>query len=148
MTQRIKKISRIAQLLDHQKEMIEFQFRQIQERVNHEKAHLAYLENELQDTIFSFEKGLMNRRKNQIQEVDSLYDEYAYLEAKIDRKTKQVDTLVQELEVQKAVLGEAFKKKKAFTIFKDKMVFQEKREEELWEQKSTDYWSLVNRLKR
>lgn len=148
MTPRIKKISRIAQLIDHQKEMIEFQFRQIQGRLNHEKAQLTYLENQLQETIFSFEKGLIHQRKIHIHDMDSLYSVYAFLTAKIDRKTKQVDTLGQQLETQKAVLGEAFKKQKAFTIFKDKMVFQEKREEDLWEQKSTDYLSLVNRLKR
>jgi hypothetical protein len=57
-------------------------------------------------------------------------------------------TMGKELKARQAILLEAYKKKKAFDIFKNKMVSQEKRAEELLEQKSLDYLNLVNRSRR
>jgi flagellar biosynthesis chaperone FliJ len=49
------------------------------------------------------------------------------------------------LEAGQAVLLKAYQKQKALDIFKNKTVWQERKEEELWEQKSLDYLNLITR---
>ncbi len=148
MSQRLKTVSRIGELLDHQKEVIELQCHQIQSRLTQEKTRLTKLDDQLQDNIGRFEEGLKNRWVVNQQDVDYLYGISSFLLAKIEWKNKEIDCINRELNEKQAVLLEAYKKMKAFEVFKNKMVFQEKREGDLGEQKSLDYLSLVKRSRK
>lgn len=148
MSQRLKTVSRIGELLDHQKEVIELQCHQIQSRLTQEKTRLTELDDQLQDNIGRFEEGLKNRWIVNQQDVDYLYGISSFLLAKIEWKNKEISCIDSELKEKQAVLLEAYKKMKAFEVFKNKMVFQEKREGDLREQKSLDYLSLVKRSRK
>ncbi|MBI5607143.1 MAG: flagellar FliJ family protein [Deltaproteobacteria bacterium] len=148
MSQRLKTVSRIGELLDHQKEVIELQCHQIQSRLTQEKTRLTELDDQLQDNIGRFEEGLKNRWVVNQQDVDYLYGISSFLLARIEWKNKEIACINRELNEKQAVLLEAYKKMKAFEVFKNKMVFQEKREGDLGEQKSLDYLSLVKRSRK
>lgn len=148
MSQRLKTVSRIGELLDHQKEVIELQCHQIQSRLTREKTQLTELDDQLQDNIGRFEEGLKDRWIVYQQDVDYLYGISSFLLAKMEWKNKEIACTNRELKEKQAVLLEAYKKMKAFEVFKNKMVFQEKREGDLGEQKSLDYLSLVKRSRK
>jgi flagellar export protein FliJ len=148
MSQRVKSVIRIAELIDHQKEVIEMQVLQIQKRLHHEESQLADLENKLEDTIDTFEEDMKDGSMLTSQEVAYLYGTSSFLFSRIEQKSHEIIKIDKELKAQEAILLEAYKKKKAFDLFKNKMVVKEKNEDERLEQKSLDYSNLVNRLRR
>jgi hypothetical protein len=144
MSERLKTVSRIAQLIDHQKEIIEMQYRQIQKKMDQEQNLLAALENQLVQTICSFEEDMQDRSILTNQDMAYLYGISSFLSKKIEAKTDLVVTIGKELRAQEVLWREAFRKKKAFDLLKDKIVFTEKVDEQRIEQKSQDYLSLVS----
>lgn len=148
MSRRVETVSRITQVINHQKEVIELQVIQIQKRLSLEENRLAHLENQLQGTLITFEEKVKDRWVLDSQEMDYLYGISSHLFTKIEKKNKEVSKIQEELTAQKAILLEAYKKKKSFEILKNKMVFQERRDAELWEQKSMDYLTIVKRSRR
>jgi flagellar export protein FliJ len=148
MSQRVKSVFRIAQLIDHQKEVIEMEVSQIQKRLTNEKSQLTDLENRLQEMIGRFEQGLQNSWILDTWDMACFYGNSSYFHTKIEEKINAVALVGKELKARQAILIEAYKKKKAFDIFKNKLVSQEQRAGELLEQKALDYLNLVNRSGR
>ncbi len=145
MSRRLKTISRISQLIEHRREVLELEALQVQKQLNRERSLLVTLKDQVQDSISPFEEGLRDHRVLDSQEVSTLYEVSHFLFAKIERKDEEVAGIGRDLEVRRAVLLEAYKKEKVFGLFMGKMDFQEKREEALKEQKSLDYLNLVKR---
>jgi flagellar biosynthesis chaperone FliJ len=135
-------------LIDHQKEVIEMEVSQIQKRLNHEKFQLTDLENRLQEMIGTFEQGLQDRWILDSWDMSCFYGNSSYFYTKIEEKSNAVALVGKELKARQTILIEAYKKKKAFDVFKNKLVFQEKRAGELLEQKALDYLNLVNGSRR
>lgn len=148
MKERLKTISRIAELIGHRKEVLELQVLQSQKKLNSEQSQLDGLKDQLQSNIKIFEEGLQSRGVLNSREISDLYESAHFFFIKIEMKNQEIAEINRELRVQRAVLLEAYKKDKVFGLFKNKMVFQETREEDLQEQKSLDYLNLMRRAKR
>jgi len=148
ITSRLKTVSKIARLIDHQKEVIELQVQEITHRVTFEKERLTVLEKEVQKNIGCFELILKDRAILNSEEVDYLFTMASTLFSKMDQKKREIIKIEKELETQRALFWEAYKKKKAIEIVQNKIVFQERREEGILEQKNMDYLNLSSRSRR
>jgi len=148
ITPRLKTVSKIARLIDHQKEVIELQVQEITHRITFEKERLTVLEKELQKNIGCFELSLKDRAILNSEEVDYLFTMASTLFSKMDQKKREIIKIEKELETQRALFWEAYKKKKAIEIVQNKIVFQERREEGILEQKNMDYLNLSSRSRR
>jgi flagellar export protein FliJ len=144
MSQRIKSLSRISRLIDHQKEVVEMEVLQIQKRLHYEKNLLADLEGRLEETIRTFEKDSHEKGIISSREMAYLYGMSSFLSHKIERQNHEVLQVDQELKVQEAILLAAYRKKKVFEIFKDKVVMKENKEVNRLDQKSQDFFTLVS----
>jgi hypothetical protein len=145
MSQRLKSISRIARLLDHQKEAIEMEVLQTRQKLDQEQNNLADLENRLEMTIGTFEKDMNDKVICSSREVTYLYGVSSFISNKIEVKQTEVQQIDRKLRAQEDVLLAAFRKQKVFGLFKNKLVAREKRTEALLEQKSQDFLNLVTR---
>jgi hypothetical protein len=148
MTLRSEKVSKIARIIDHQKEVIEFQVQEITNRMTLEKGRLNYMEKELQNTLDRFEERLTDRTVLNSEEVNFLFGMAHTFFTRLERKKREIAKIEKELEAQRAIFWEAYKKKKAIGIFQNKIVFKERREEAIIEQKNMDYLNLSTRLRK
>jgi hypothetical protein len=148
MTLRSEKVSKIARIIDHQKEVIEFQVQEITNRMTLEKGRLNHMEEQLQNTINRFEERLTDRTVLNSEEVNFLFGMAYTFFARLERKKREIAKIEKELEAQRAIFWEAYKKKKAIDIFQNKIVFKERREEAIIEQKNMDYLNLSTRLRK
>ncbi len=148
MKERLKTINRIAELIGHQKDVLELQVLQSQKKLNSEQSRLDGLKDQLQGNIKTFEEGLRSRWVLNQQEVSDLYENAQFFFTKIEMKNQEIAEINRELKAQRAVLLEAYKRDKVFGLFKNKMFFQETRDEDLQEQKSLDYLNLMRRARR
>jgi hypothetical protein len=145
MTPRLKKVSRIARLIDHQKEVIEFQVREIANLQTLEKKRMAVLETELDDHISRFQEGLNHRTILNSEEVAFLFGRASTIFHEMEHKKEELDRIEKELSVLQLIFLEAFKKKKAIEIIENKILAQERRMETVLEQKNMDYLNLSSR---
>jgi hypothetical protein len=148
MTPRLKMVSKIARIIDHQKEVIEFQIREITHLHTLEKKRLTILEKELDDNLDHFEERFNDRIILNSEEVGYLFGMTSAIIKKMERKKREIDKIEKELEVQRAIFLEAYKKKKAIEIVQKKIVFQERRAEAVLEQKNMDYLNLSSRSRQ
>jgi hypothetical protein len=148
MALRSEKVSKIARIIDHQKEVIEFQVQEITNRMMLEKGRLNHMQEEIKNTIDRFEKRLNDRVILNNEEVNFLFGMASTFFSRLERKKREIAKIEKELEAQRAIFWEAYKKKKAIDIFQKKIVFKEKREEAIVEQKNMDYLSLSSRLRK
>jgi hypothetical protein len=148
MALRSEKVSKIARIIDHQKEVIEFQVQEITNRMTLEKGRLNHMEEQLQNTINRFEERLTDRTVLNSEEVNFLFGMAYTFFARLERKKREIAKIEKELEAQRAIFWEAYKKKKAIDIFQNKIVFKERREEAIIEQKNMDYLNLSTRLRK
>jgi hypothetical protein len=148
MKQRVKTVSRITQLIEHQKEALEMQVLQTRKRLVKETGRLVFLKNELRETIDGFDESLKDPNKITGQDITFLYGTLANLIIRIEKKNKDVVLIHKDLEEQNALLLESYQKKKVFELFTNKMIGQEKREEETGEQKAMDFLNLIKGSKK
>jgi hypothetical protein len=147
MTPRLKMVSKIARIIDHQKEVIEFQLREITRRQTLEQERLTLLEKALRDNIDRFEERLDDRIILKSEEVTFLFGMTSTIINKMERKKREIDKIEKELEAQRAIFLEAYKKKKAIEIVQNKIVVQERRADTVLEQKNMDYLNLSSRAR-
>jgi hypothetical protein len=145
MTPRLKTVSKIARIIDHQKEVIEFQVLEITHRQTLEKERLTLLEKDLYDNIDRFEVSLKNRFILNSEEVAFLFTMASTIRHKIERKKKEIVQIEKELTALQAIFWEAYKKKKAIEIVQNKILAQERKTESVLEQKNIDYLNLSSR---
>ena len=145
MTPRLKTISKIARIIDHQKEVIEFQVLEITHRQTLEKERLTILEKDLYDNIDRFEVSLKDRIILNSEEVAFLFGMASTMMHKIERKKKEIDQIEKELTALRVIFWEAYKKKKAIEIVQNKILAQERKTESVLEQKNIDYLNLSSR---
>jgi len=145
---RLKTVSKIARLIDHQKEVIELQVQETTNRIGLEKGKLTVMEKALQDTIDGFEQRHLQQAVLTSDEVGHLFESASNCFFNMERKKKKIVEIEKELEVQWALFLEAFKKKKAITIVQNKLVLQERREEAVLEQKNMDFLNLLSRSRK
>lgn len=145
MTPRLKTVSKIARIIDHQKEVIEFQVLEITHRQTLEKERLTILEKDLYDSIDRFELSLKDRIISNSEEVAFLFAMASTIMHKIERKKKEIDQIEKELTALRAIFWEAYKKKKAIEIVQNKILAQERKTESVLEQKNSDYLNLSSR---
>ena len=148
ITPRLKTVSKIARLIDHQKEVIELQVQEMTHRVTLEKERLTVLEKALQKNIGRFELGLKDRALLNSEEVDYLFKMASTYFSKMEQKKRELIKIEKELEIQRALFWEAYKKKKAIETVQNKIVFQKRREEGILEQKNMDDLILSSRSRR
>jgi hypothetical protein len=142
MKDRIKKMTRIARLMEHQKEALEMEVLQTRNRLATEGDRLQGLRLDLQGTMETFEKRIQAREELFLQDVVFLYGRHHSLSRKIENKSQEVGLITRELEVQEGFLLEAYQKTKAFGLFQNKMIRQDEKETNLAEQKSLDFLNL------
>jgi hypothetical protein len=145
MTRRLKTVSKIARIIDHQKEVIEFQVMELTHRQTLEKERLTILEKDLYDNIDRFEESLNDRIILNSEEVAFLFAMASTLMHKIEREKKEIDQIEKELTALRAIFWEAYKKKKAIEIVQNKILVQERKKESVLEQKNIDYLNLSSR---
>ncbi len=143
MNPRLNKVSKIARIIGHQKEVIEFRLREAAHRRSLELKRLTLLERELQENIDRFEKALNNTFILGSEEVAFLFGTASILFQKIERKKREIEGIEKEWETLQALFLEAYKKKKAVEIFQCKIITQERKAEVTSEQKNMDYLNLV-----
>ena len=148
MTPRLKMVSKIARIIDHQKEVIEFQVLEIANRQTLEKERLTILEKELDDNIDRFEERLNDRIILNSEEVAYLFGMASTIFHKQERKKGEIDQIEKELEALRVIFLESYKKKKAIEIVQNKIVAQERRAEAVLEQKNRDYLNLSSRSRQ
>ncbi len=148
MTPRIKTVSKIARIFDHQKEIIELQVSEIMHRQTLEKERLAVLEMELHDNVDRFDESLNDRIIMNSEKVAFLFGMASTISNKIDQKKKEIDQIEKELTALRAIFWEAYKKKKAIEIFENKILAQERKTESVLEQKNMDYLNLSSRSRQ
>jgi hypothetical protein len=144
MKERIKKIDRIARLIDHQKEAIEMEVLQTRRHLATEEDRLQGLRQDLRGAIDTFEKRVQDREEILLQDVVFLYGMHHSLSRRIEKKRREVGFIARELEVRKGLLLEAYQKREVFGVFQDKMIRRDERETNLAEQKSLDFLNLKN----
>lgn len=148
MTPRIKTVSKIARIFDHQKEIIELQVSEIMHRQTLKKERLAVLEMELHDSVDRFEESLNDRIIMNSEKVAFLFGMSSTISNKIEEKKKEIDQIEKELTALRAIFWEAYKKKKAIEIFQNKILAQERKTESILEQKNMDYLNLSSRSRQ
>ncbi len=145
MTQRLKTISKIARIIDHQKEVIELQVREIVHLQSLEKERLALLRSELYNNIDHFEERIHDGNILDKEEVTYLFGMSSTVFRKMEQKIRTIDKLEKELEALQSIFLEAYKKKKAIEIVQNKIKVQERKTEVFLEQKNLDYLNLSDR---
>lgn len=148
MKQRIKTVSRVTQLIAHQKEALEMRVLQTRNLLAKESHRLAGLNNELKEAFDDFDERVMGQKRVTAWDVAFLYGIHATLRGRIEKKNKEVDLINETLKAQKALVLEAYQKKKIFEGFKNNLIRQEKRESDLKEQKAMDFFSLTKGFKK
>jgi hypothetical protein len=148
MTPKLTMVSKIARIIDHQKEVIEFQVREITHRQTLEKERLAILEKELDDNLDRFEERFNDRIILNSEEVGFLFRMASTIFQKMERKKREIYKIEKELEAKRSIFLEAYRKKKAIEIVQRKIVLQEGRAEAVLEQKNMDYLNLSNRSRQ
>jgi hypothetical protein len=146
MTSRLKTVSKIARIIDHQKEVLEFQVREISHRQDQEQARLIQMEKLLYESINRFEEGLNRRFVLDREEVAYLFGMASTFFKKMDRKKREIEQIEKELEAVKVLFWEAYQKKKAVEIVQNKIMDQERKTEAVRDQKNMDELTLTSRL--
>lgn len=145
MTPRLKTVSKIARIIDHQKEVIEFQLRAVNHRQTLEREKLSLLDKEVRQNIGHFEESLNDRSILNAEEVSFLFNMASTFFQKMEQKKRDIEKIEKELEAFKVLFSEAYKKNKAVEIVKNKIMTQEIREEARQEQKNMDYLTISSR---
>jgi hypothetical protein len=145
MIPRLKTVSKISRIIDHQKEVIEFQLREITHLQTLELERLTRLEKELHENIDRFEKSLHDRFILNSEEVAFLFSMASTFFQKMEWKKREIEKIEKDLEALRVLFLEAYRKKKAVEIVQNKIVGQERRAEAIGEQKNIDYLILSNR---
>jgi hypothetical protein len=148
MTKRLKTVAKIAKVIGHQKEILEFQVRDISQRHTREKERLTGMEKELQANIDRFEERFYNRKFLNNDEIAFLFGMASTFFQKMELKKKEIKQIEKELEAVRVLFWEAYQKKKAVDIVHHKIAGQERKAEAVQEQKSMDYLALVNRYRQ
>jgi hypothetical protein len=145
MTLRLKTVSKIARIIDQQKEIIEFQVQEVRHRQTLLQKKLTLLEKELYQNIDRFEESLTDRMILTSEEVAYLFGMASTFFQRMERKKKEIDQIEKELESLWVLFLEAYKKNKAVEIVQNKIVVQERKAEAVLDQNNMDYLSLINR---
>ena len=147
MTPRLKTISKIARIIDHQKEVLEFQVRDISHRQTLEQGRLTRMEKELHENIDRFEEGLQDQMILNREEVAYLFGMASTFFQRMERKKIEIEQIEKELEALRGLFWEAYQKKKAVEIVQNKIAGQEKRADAVLEQKDMDYLTTIGRYR-
>ena len=148
MNPHLKTVSKIARIIEHQKEVIEFQLREINQRQTLELERLTNLEKELQENIGRFEENLKDRFILNSEEVAFLFGMASTFFQKMERKKREIERIEKELEACQVLFLEAYKKKKAVEIVQNKIMAEERRAEARLEQKNMDYLTISSRTRQ
>jgi predicted HicB family RNase H-like nuclease len=147
MTSRLKTVSKIARIIDLQKEILEFQIQKIAQRIRFEQDRLAGLKKDFQNTIDRFGERADRQQIQSSKELGLLFGAASQQVKQIEEKKGGIAKTKKELAIQQALWDKAHKKKKAVEVLENKLAFQEKREEGVLEQKNMDYLSLSRRAR-
>jgi hypothetical protein len=148
MNPRLIKVSKIARIIDHQKEVIEFQLQAANHRQTLEMERLTLLEKELCENIDRFEESLNDRCILTREEVVFLFGMASTFFQKMKQKKIEIEKIKKELEAFQVLFLEAYKKKKAVGIVQDKIMVQERSMEARLEQKNMDYLTISSRSRQ
>ncbi|MBI4764740.1 MAG: flagellar FliJ family protein [Deltaproteobacteria bacterium] len=148
MNGRLKTVSKIARIIEHQKEVIELQLQAINHRQTLEQERLNLLEKYLGENIGRFEESLSDRFILNSEEVAFLFGTASTFFHKIERTKEEIERIGKELEAFQVLFREAYKKEKAVAIVQNKIIAQERRAEGRSEQKNMDSWTLSSRLRQ
>jgi hypothetical protein len=148
MIPRLKAVSKIAQIIDHQKEVIELQLQEFTHQQTLEVERLKLLEKGLRENIDHFEKGFKKRVIFNSEEVAFLFGMASTFFKKMEQKKREIEKIEKELEAIRGLFLEALRKKKAVEIVQDKIKVQNRRAEAVLEQKNLDYLTISGRLRQ
>jgi hypothetical protein len=147
MTPRLKAVTQIARIMDHQKEVLEFQVREITHRQTLEQERLTLMKNELHENIDRFEEELDRRMVLDREEVAYLFGMASTFFQKMERKKREIEMIEKDLETVRVLFQEAYQKKKAVEIVHHKITGQERKAEAVLDQKKMDDLTLSSRLR-
>ncbi len=145
MDTRLTTVSKIARIIDHQKEVIEFQLQAVNHRQTLELERLTLMDKELRENIGRFEESLNDRCLLNSEEVAFLFGMASTFFQKMERKKREIEKIEKELEAVKVLFSEAYKKKKAVEIVQKKIMTATRKTEARLEQKNMDYLTISSR---
>jgi flagellar export protein FliJ len=141
------KIQKVLELKGLTKDQLEISFQKSRDELEMENT-------KLDSTVRTFERTLneFNRRHEEgpihSQELDFYYTYLSYLNGQIDQQKQTVSSRLAEVEQIQKTLVNAYKEKKIFEIFYDKILDEEKRETLKVEQKEADFQYLSRKSRR
>jgi flagellar export protein FliJ len=140
-------VSKVLELKGFEQEQLEAEVKKTSDRLKTEMAKLEDLEKRSVDMEGKFKSGQEGGRLD-ISAVGLFYDYLSYLDRQIEEQKRVVFRLYAEFERRKNDMIEAYKEKKIFEKFRDKIVHEYDRQALIVEQNEADYNYISKRLRK
>jgi flagellar export protein FliJ len=140
-------VSKVLELKGFEQEQLEAEVKKTNDRLKTEMAKLEDLEKRSIDMEGKFKSGQEGGRLD-IAAVGLFYDYLSYLDRQIEEQKRVVFRLYAEFERRKNDMIEAYKEKKIFEKFRDKIVHEDDRQALIVEQNEADYNYISKRLRK
>lgn len=138
-------VSKVLRIKDHEKEYLEMEVRNITKLIDAEKERLMNMEEAYKDAVERFYERHNNGNLN-VNDIGLFYNYLSQLHMNIQSKKEDISKRLGELSILQNSLLEAYKGKKAFEMLKNKIEQEGIRQQDINEQKNTDFNFLSKRM--
>ncbi|KPK33818.1 MAG: hypothetical protein AMK70_09045 [Nitrospira bacterium SG8_35_1] len=146
MSKKNKTLSKLIKLKENRKIQIELEVKKAADSVEEEQNKLDELEGNYENSVGNFTERQADSVLN-AGNMSVYYDFFSRINRRIKDQEKECSRSQDNLEKSKDRLVDAHKEKKAVEMLNDKQIRKELRERSVSEQKETDYFSLIRRIK-
>ncbi|UCH44249.1 MAG: flagellar export protein FliJ [Nitrospiraceae bacterium] len=146
MSKKNKTLSKLIKLKENRKIQIELEVKKAADSVEEEQNKLNELEGNYENSVGNFAERQVDSVLN-AGNMSVYYDFFSRINRRIKDQEKECSRSQDNLEKSKDRLVDAHKEKKAVEMLNDKQIKKELRERSVSEQKETDYFSLIRRIK-
>jgi flagellar export protein FliJ len=146
MSKKNKTLSKLIKLKENRKIQIELEVKKAADSVEEEQNKLNELEGNYENSVGNFAERQADSVLN-AGNMSVYYDFFSRINRRIKDQEKECSRSQDNLEKSKDRLVDAHKEKKAVEMLNDKQIKKELRERSVSEQKETDYFSLIRRIK-
>lgn len=143
---RKKAVSKVLEIKGFTKEQLEAEVKKANDKLSLERASFDCLEETFRKTVKDF-NSRQNNGPFHIREMDLFYDYLSHLNKQIEKQRVRVHQRLDELEMKKKALLEAYKEKRLLEILRDKISREETAKILKVEQKEADF-NFISRKSR
>lgn len=144
---KISTVKKVLQIKDHRKEEIELEVRNVSNMINMAQNELNSLERQFAEATDIFNER-QSKRDMDINETGLFYNYFMQLTEGMNNRKKEIQKRLEELDLRRNELIEAFKETKLLEILKGKMIKEDNREKDISAQKEMDFMFLSRRKNR